>query len=397
MARAKLTKRAVEAVRPADRDLILWDTELKGFGCKVTPKGKRVYFAYYRTREGQQRRPSIGVHGAMTCEQARETARQWLADRDRDPSGLRQARKSAPTVAEFAERYVTQHAEAKKSSKSTVQDRRMLERFVLPAFGKRKLAEVTRADVVKLHHRLKDTPYQANRVLALLSKMFNLAESWDLRPDGTNPCRHVEKYRERNRERFLSEAELARLAEVLAAAERTRTQSPSVIAAIRLLLFTGARLSEILTLRWEHVDVEGQCLRLPDSKTGAKVVYLPPAALEILTALDRHEDNPYVIAGAKSGSHLVNLQKPWRRIRAKAGLGDVRLHDLRHSFASMAVAGGLTLPVIGALLGHTQPATTARYAHLADDPLKQAANLTGARIAAAMKGGTRGQKVDAAP
>jgi len=389
MARAKLTKRAVEAVRPADRDLILWDTELKGFGCKVTPKGKRVYFAYYRTREGQQRRPSIGVHGAMTCEQARETARQWLADRDRDPSGLRQARKSAPTVAEFAERYVTQHAEAKKSSKSTVQDRRMLERFVLPAFGKRKLAEVTRADVVKLHHRLKGTPYQANRVLALLSKMFNLAESWDLRPDGTNPCRHVEKYRERNRERFLSEAELARLAEVLAAAERTRIETPSVIAAIRLLLFTGARLSEILTLRWEHVDVEGQCLRLPDSKTGAKVVYLPPAALEILTALDRHEDNPYVIAGAKLGSHLINLQKPWRRIRAKAGLGDVRLHDLRHSFASMAVAGGLSLPVIGALLGHTQPATTARYAHLADDPLKQAANLTGARIAAAMKQGVQ--------
>ena len=339
MARAKLTKRAVEAVRPADRDLILWDTELKGFGCKVTPKGKRVYFTYYRTREGQQRRPSIGVHGAMTCEQARETARQWLADRDRDPSGLRQARKSAPTVAEFAERYVTQHAEAKKSSKSTAQDRRMLERFVLPAFGKRKLAEVTRADVVKLHHRLKDTPYQANRVLALLSKMFNLAARWDLRPDGTNPCRHVEKYRERNRERFLLEAELARLAEVLAAAERTRTESPGVIAAIRLLLFTGARLSEILTLRWEHVDVEGQCLRLPDSKTGAKVVYLPPAALEILTALDRHEDNPYVIAGAKLGSHLINLQKPWRRIRAKAGLGDVRLHDLRHSFASMAVAG----------------------------------------------------------
>ena len=389
MPTAKLTKRAVEALKPANRDLILWDTELKGFGCKVTPKGKRVYFAYYRTREGQQRRPSIGVHGAMTCEQARETARQWLADRDRDPSGQRQARKSAPTIAEFAERYVTQHAEAKKSSKSTVQDRRMLERFVLPAFGKRKLAEVTRADVVKLHHRLKGTPYQANRVLALLSKMFNLAEHWDLRPDGTNPCRHVEKYRERNRERFLSEAELARLAEVLAAAERTRTQSPSVIAAIRLLLFTGARLSEILTLRWEHVDVEGQCLRLPDSKTGAKVVYLPPAALEILTALDRHEDNPYVIAGAKLGSHLINLQKPWRRIRANAGLGDVRLHDLRHSFASMAVAGGLTLPVIGALLGHTQPATTARYAHLADDPLKQAANLIGGRIAAAMKQGVQ--------
>lgn len=394
MPKLKLTKRAVEAAKPVDRDIILWDNELKGFGCKITPKGKRVYFAYYRTREGRQRRPTIGVHGATTCEKARETAREWLADRDSDPSGERQARKDAPIVAEFARRYMEQHAETKKRAKSVDNDRRMLDRFILPAFGNRKLAEVTREDVWKLHHRLEGTPYQANRVLALISKMFNLAERWGLRPDGTNPCKHVARYRERKRGRFLSEAELARLSQVLAEAEQTCTETPVVIAAIRLLLFTGARLSEILTLGWEHVDVEGECLRLPDSKTGPKVVYLPPAALEILAGLEHHEDNPYVIAGAKLGKHLINLQKPWSRIRAKAGLDDVRIHDLRHSFASMAVAGGLSLPVIGALLGHTQPATTARYAHLADDPLKRAANLTGARIAAAMKQGVQVRKED---
>ncbi len=187
-------------------------------------------------------------------------------------------------------------------------------------------------------------------------------------------------------ERFLSNEELARLGEVLAEAERTRTEIPSAIAAIRLLLFTGCRRSEILTLKWEHVDFERQCLRLPESKTGSKTVYLSPPALEVLTGIDREEGSPYVITGAKPGSHLVNLTKPWQRIRKKAELEGVRIHDLRHSFASMAVAGGLSLPVIGALLGHTQPATTHRYAHLAADPLKQAANLTGNRIAAAMAG-----------
>ena len=221
---------------------------------------------------------------------------------------------------------------------------------------------------------------------------MNVAEKWGLRPDNTNPCRHVDKYPERKSRRFLSEAELAQLAQALADIEQTGTEMRSAIAAIRLLVFSGARLSEILTLRWEYVDIEGQCLRLPDSKTGAKEIYLPPAALEVISDLEQQDGNPYVIVGKKPGSHLVNLQKPWRRIRRKAGLTDLRTHDLRHSFASMAVAGGLSLPVIGALLGHTQAATTQRYAHLAADPLKQAANLTGNRIAAAMGRGTKLQK-----
>ncbi len=291
-------------------------------------------------------------------------------------------------MAEFCERYLADYAEERKKEKSVHQDRRMIERFIIPTVGKRKIGEVNRADVIKLHHSLKGTPYQANRVLALLSKMMNLAERWSLRPDGSNPCRHVEKYKEKRRNRFLSEAEFGRLAEVLSEAERTNIEMPSVIAAIRLLLFTGARLSEILTLEWEQVDFEGACLRLADSKTGAKMIYLSPPAQEILAALKRKDGNPFVITGAKKGSHLVNLEKPWRRIRAEAGLEDVRLHDLRHSFASMAVAGGLSLPIIGALLGHTQPGTTARYAHLADDPLRQATDMIGANLIAAMTSGT---------
>ena len=167
-----------------------------------------------------------------------------------------------------------------------------------------------------------------------------------------------------------------------------------MIAAIRLLIFTGARRNEILTLRWEHVSEEHGCLMLPDSKTGRKAVHLNPPALDVLHALPRLEGNPYVICGEKAGQHLVNLEKPWRRIRKAAKLDDVRLHDLRHSFASVAASGGQSLIVIGKMLGHSQPATTARYAHLADDPVKAASDAVGRHIAAAMDGGTSGELVE---
>jgi integrase len=233
---------------------------------------------------------------------------------------------------------------------------------------------------------MRDKPYQANRMLALLSKFFNWCEKHGYRPDGSNPCRHIEKYKEQRRERFLSPVELARLGDALADAETNETTSPYVIAALRLLVLTGARLSEILTLQWSYVDFDHSLLRLPDSKTGQKVIYLNAPALQILTDLPRLEGNPHVICGKRDGAHLVNLQKPWRQIRKAAGLDDVRIHDLRHSFASVAAGSGQSLPVIGALLGHTQPQTTARYAHLAADPLRAASDAVGGKIAASLKG-----------
>jgi integrase len=224
----------------------------------------------------------------------------------------------------------------------------------------------------------------ANRVLALLSKMMNLAEKWGLRPDGSNPCRHVDKYGETKRERFLSADELARLGDVLAEAERTATELPGAIAAVRLLALTGCRVSEIVTLRWQDVDLAAACLRLPDSKTGAKTVHLNAPALAVLAAIERDPGSPWVIRGGKPGARLINLQKPWRRIRANAGLENVRLHDLRHSHASVAVGLGEGLPMIGKLLGHSTVATTARYAHLAADPVKAATERVGAAIAGMM-------------
>ena len=383
----KLTNRTVAATRPRDRDVFVWDDELPGFGLRVKPSGVKSYVIQYRNRHNDSRRITIGRHGVIGPENARRKAKKMLADVQdgADPATERKDDREAPTVAELAEKYLREHAAPHKKPRSVEEDQRLLRLHVLPALGRKKVAGITRADITGLHHAMRDTPGAANRTLALLSKMMNLAEKWGLRLDGSNPCRHVDKYPERKMERFLSGDELGRLGAILSEAERTATELTSVIAAIRLLMFTGARLGEILNLRWDQVDPERTCLRLPESKTGAKVIHLNAPALEVLNGIER-DGSPWVIAGRDPDKPLVNLRKPWHRIRAKAGLEGVRLHDLRHSFASVGAAGGLSLPMIGALLGHTQAATTQRYAHLAADPLKQAADMIGKRIAAAMRG-----------
>jgi integrase len=246
------------------------------------------------------------------------------------------------------------------------------------------VTEVTRADIAKIHHDLRHLPYDANRSLEIISKMFNLAEMWGLRPDGSNPRKHIKKYREEKRERFLSPAELRRVGEVLREMEVEGIELLSSIAAARLLMLTGCRLGEIMTLQWEHVDIAGKALRLPDSKTGAKVVHLGRPAVEVLEKIERVKANPWVIVGTKPGARLTDLQPFWQRVRARAGLKDVRIHDLRHTFASTAVASGQGLPMIGKLLGHSQVQTTARYAHLAADPVKSAADQVSMSIASVL-------------
>lgn len=384
----KLTKRLVEAIEPEAKDLIIRDSELKGFIIKVTPKGKRVYMLYYRTKEGRERKPVIGVHGIIKCEQARDKAQHWLTivNQGGDPSLDKQTERKNIILSELATRYLEQHAEPKKKPKSVRSDKISLRLYILPAIGKISVSALTVKDVTDLHHALRTKPITANRCIALLSKMLNLAEKWGIRADAGALCRHIEKYEEKKRDRFLGIEEITRLGQVLAEEEIAGRETPNILAAIRMLILTGCRLSEILTLRWEHVDFGNHCLRLPDSKTGAKVVYLAPAALEVLSTIERRDNNPHVIIGKKDGACLVNLQKPWGRLRKKAALENVRLHDLRHSFASMGAASGLSLPIIGALLGHTQASTTQRYAHLVGDPLKQAAGVIGGKISAAMTG-----------
>ena len=249
-----------------------------------------------------------------------------------------------------------------------------MELFINPHIGSRKVTDISRADIAKLHHDLRGKPYQANRTLGVLSKMFNLAEVWGLRPDGSNPCRHVKKYKEEKRERFLSDEEYRRLGDALREIEDEDSETQSAINAIWLLMLTGCRLNEIMTLKWRFVCLEAGELRLPESKTGAKTVHIGGAAIDRLKRIERLDDNEYVITGKVPGAHLTDLQHPWRRIRKRANLDDVRIHDLRHSFASRGLLVGEGLPMIGKLLGHTQVQTTARYAHLASDPVKSAAD-----------------------
>ena len=386
--RGKITKRSVDALKLADRvETVFWDPELKGFGVRMQRGGVKSYILHYRAGHGRGaplRKLTIGRHGSpWTPKTARDEAKRLLGlvAHGVDPAADKMARKQAPTMAELAERFLAEHVEAKRKASTAIEYRRLLDKIILPALGKRKVADVTRADVTKLHHANRAAPYQANRVLAVLSKLFNLAERWGLRPDHSNPCRHIEKFDERKRERMLSPAELARLGDTLG----TYDGSPYTVAAVKLLVFTGARLGEVLGLRWEWIDFERAEARLPDSKSGAKTLHLPPPALAVLGELPRLDGNPHVIAGAKEGAALVNLEKPWRAIRRMAELEDVRLHDLRHAFASIAASSGMSLPIIGKMLGHTQAATTARYAHLASDPVKEAAATVAGRIAEAME------------
>ncbi len=394
----RITKTAVDAVEPGAVDAYLWDDDLSGFGLKVTPADRKVYIVQYRLggRKGRTRRVTIGQHGELTPTAARLEAKRLLGEvaLGRDPASDRDRAKADKALTAVLDQFMTEHVNSKRKASTAREYQRIAKLYIVPRLGRRLIGDIKRQDVAKLHHELASKPYQANRTLALLSKFFNWAEKHGLRPDGSNPCRHIEKYREQRRERFLSEAELARLGDALREAERHNSATPWTIAAIRLLIFTGARLGEILMLEWDHVDEEHGLLILPDSKTGKKAIRLNAPARQVLEGIPRLEGNRFVICGDRPGRNLVNLQKPWRRIRKAAGLDSVRIHDLRHSFASVGASSGQSLIVIGKMLGHSQPATTARYAHLGDDPVRAASDAIGARIAAAMDGEKLGDVVD---
>jgi integrase len=380
----KITKRTVRAARPTDRDYTIWDESLPRFGLRVRTSGTKTYVVQYRA-SARSRYLTLGRHGPLTPDHARKQALQALSEveQGRDPASVRDASRTAPTVADLCSRYLQDHAQGRKKPSSLRDDRRMIDQLILPSLGCRKVEDINALDLTRLHNSLRSTPYQANRVLALLSKMFNLAERWKLRPDGSNPARHVDRFKEEKRERYLSEEELARLGDILAEFHRSGLASAYVVAAIRLLIFTGCRVGEILSIQWQDLDVERRLLRIPDSKTGSKTIPLNGPAFAVFAQVE-HTESPWVLPGSRPGGHLVNLSKPWTAIRARAGLTDVRLHDLRHTFASVGAGAGFSLPTIGKLLGHTQPATTQRYAHLADDPVRQASETIAARIETAM-------------
>ena len=416
MATGRITKSTVDALRAlGGKPAFLWDNELRGLGVKATPAGRKVYLVQYRLggRGGRAQRVTLGTHGNITADEARQKAKQVLGkiadgiDVAAEKRKQKHDDRTAPTIAELAVDFIEILVKAKRKPSTRAVYERLLGNLVLPALGQRRIRDVTHGDVERWHLGL--TPTQGNRALAVLSTLFSWAIRGDYRPDRQNPCTGIEKYKEEPRKRYLSERELAvlgaalREAETIGAAwavdetkstakhlpkqaEHRRTKiDPYAAAAIRLFVLTGARLGEILTLKWEYLDLDAGVLRLPDSKTGAKILTLNAPALAVLAALRRGADNPYVIPGELPGTHRTDIKRPWNMVRKLAGLHDVHIHDLRHTTASVAVASNVSLALIGGLLGHKSQQTTQRYAHLSDDPLRDAAEKVGARVQRAME------------
>jgi integrase len=410
----KLTKRVVDALKAKTRPLIYYDSELTGFCLKVLPSGAKRWCVEYRAgtrgRSVAKSRMVLASTSILTPDQARSAARQVLAAvaLGQDPAVSRMQAREMPTFREFAERYLVEEAAAKLKPRTVVNYRIYLRKHAAPHIGSMKLDTVTPSDIAKMHRRIGiTTPMTANRVVECIGSVFRYAATCGLVKRGHNPASHTETFRERCRERFLNSKELARLGDAIREAETTGIPwvvddkkptakhipkvrltkiGPHPAAALRLLILTGARLREILTLRWEYVDIERGLLLLPDSKTGKKAIILNPPALKVLTGLSRTGD--YVIAGDNPEKPRSDLKRPWRAVAKQAKLEGVRIHDLRHTYASIAAAGGFGLPIIGKLLGHARSATTARYAHLDNDPLRRASGSIAARIAEAMGEGS---------
>lgn len=401
--RIKLLKTTIEAAEKRASDYYLWDAEVIGFGVKVTPAGLRTYVLQYRFA-GRARRYTIGPHGSpWTVETARARAKVLLGQvaGGVDPQAQKTAAREEMTVSELCDLYLAEGLATRKASsiqsatadicnhiKPLIGAKRAsllisedVDRFLIDV-AQGKTARMGKTNKRRGLARVRGGKGAANAAVATLAAAMNFGIRRKVRPD--NPAKGVRKYPEKKLERFLSPAELARLGESLAASESLGVESPFAIAAIRLLILTGCRKNEILTLKRAYVDVHHKCLRLPDSKTGAKIVHIGDTVFGVIEAIPAVEGNDYLLPGRKGLGHVVDLQAAWERIRDAAGLSDVRLHDLRHAFASLGAAGGDSLLVIGSLLGHRSAKTTHRYAHLADHPLKDAADRISAAMAAQM-------------
>ena len=415
---ANLTKRTVDAAKPGDKQTYLWDGALKGFGLLILPSGVKSFVLQYRTEAGRSRRLTLGRYGTLTPDQARSMAADALVQvrKGKDPVADRQAMKAAPTVNQLLDRYLAEHVEVHNAASTQESCKRIVKNIIRPRLGSLMVASLTRQDVTKLHKALQSTPRQANLVLSILSKALTLAEVWGMRTEQSNPVRMVKRYKETERERFLSGEELARLGQTLEEAEtnglpwvikatadkakhllpdadkRRTPVNPTALAAIRLLLFTGARLSEILELRWEHIDMKEGTIALPARKgDGRRAHPVSSGALAVLSGLPKKKKSPFVLPRAGDPKrHLAKevLENAWQRVRARAGLDDVRLHDLRHTVGTFASQAGSNAFMISHLLRHTNVTITNRYVNPDANPIRELSETIGQRIEAGLSGQT---------
>lgn len=419
----RLTKRTVESFKPAISDIVVWDDDLPGFGLRVKPSGVRSYMVQFRNAQGRSRRLTLGRHGVVTADEARSRARQLLSDvlKGEDPAENRRALREAPVMTELLDRYLEEHVDQRNRATTAAEVHRLVEKQIRPRIGSLKVASVTRQDTGKMHRAMKDTPRQANFVLSICSKAFNLAEVWGMRGEGTNPSTKIDRYPEQVRERFLSDEEMSRLGDTLRLAETEglpwrsapgrpiskHERKPSnqrslypraVTAAIRLLLYTGCRLGEILRLKWEDINFDAGTATLQETKAGRpEVIALSAAALAELEELPRPQGSPWVlpmIRDPKKPFSKDTLESAWRRIRMVASIEDVRLHDLRHTVGTYAGQTGANAFLVRDLLRHRSLAVTGRYVNRADDPVRALSDRVSGRIATQLSGTTESKVIE---
>jgi integrase len=368
----KLTKKLVDATKhPAQGQAFLRDEELRGFALRITPGSKT--FILEKEINGRVRRMTLGRYGALTVEQARDLAKEKIGEiaKGTDPADDRQVRRQSATFGELEQLYLERHAIHKKSASNDL----ILFKLHLAAWRSRKLNSITKADVCSRHAEMGATgsTTNANRMVALVRCLFNLAIDWGLHP-GPNPASRMKMFKEISRDRFVTPDELPRLWTAL-----QHEPNPFVRGAFVVGLLTGARRAEVLSMQWADLDLQQSLWRIPITKAGRPhYIPLPIQVVEELLKLPRLDGNPYVFCGRWGKSHLINVAKPWQRIRKEAGLTDVRIHDLRRTLGSWLVAAGASLPLIGKALNHSQASTTQIYARMQLDPVRLAldANAT---------------------
>ena len=381
----KFTKTALEALQPTSTRQTVYDEATPGLAVRISPSGHKAFYFYFRPGKGRSapsKKIQLGTFPEMSVEQARLKARQYLGQviQGQDPANDLREAKNITTIASVLETFLLEHVQQKLKPKSIRLYAGAINTHIIPALGKIRVEAVTHRDIARLHHDLRDRPYMANRTVAVLSKFFGWCETNGYRDRGSNPVVGLEKFKEEKKQDFLDSDQLAVLGVTISALEKSGKISPLAAAAVRILMLTGMRLMEVLALKWEYLDLEAGTAKLPDSKTGFKVVHLSAPALDILKGLTRYSNFVFPSDTSKTG-HLEGLRRPWGMLRARAGLkGRWRIHDLRHAFASMMVNSGASLPIVGKILGHSQPATTARYAHLEKSPAQKAADEAAAKI-----------------
>ncbi len=380
MGAIKITRKILDSIELRDKPYDIWDTEVKGLIVTIFPSGRKTFSFRYYDHNKKKQKLKIGIFGNITCEVAREKAKKISGDlaHDIDPKKAKQKEenneKQFIIAQDFFTLFIQKHIMENYKPSGRYKSTRQIQNKIIPFFGKKKIRDISEKDIMNFSESLTHIKPTFNRCLDILKTAFNKAELWGYREENSNPCRKVKKYPEKLKERFLRKEELVKLEQILLEHRYVSHSSPYTLAALWMLLYTGCRENEILTLQWKDVHLEDGYIYLPDSKVGVRTIALNEKAKRILFSLEKQEDTPYVFCGNILGQHLKETKTTWRKVRELAGISDVRLHDLRHSFASFALKKGVDLYTVSKLLGHKNIKTTTRYAHLELDHLKKATN-----------------------